>query len=205
MKGLDGVEPPRPDAEERPPAMGLDGRAAAAGRGGAAAAGHGSGRVRAAGRRRRAVDGGGAARVANRPEHAVRADHVEDGRVLVHHDTENNYGGDDSEDDYAEDDFDDVFDAEDIAADEAAADEPAEPAQETPAAGLRTAEPDGAGSAGKRRGEGVCFEGQEPATKESAAYWRQRKAAPTRRGGSRSDLRKIVARRGSASPWKTRR
>ena len=25
MKGLDGVEPPRPDAEERPPAMGLDG------------------------------------------------------------------------------------------------------------------------------------------------------------------------------------
>ena len=45
-----------------------------------------------------------------RPEHAVHADHVEDGRVLVHHDTENNYGGDDSEDDYAEDDFDDVFD-----------------------------------------------------------------------------------------------
>ena len=133
----------------------------------------------------------------NRPEHAVHADHVEDGRVLVHHDAGETYGGDDSEDDYAEDDFDDVFDAEDIAADEAAADEPAEPAQETPAAGLRTAEPVEPAPRGSISGEGVCFEGQEPATKESAAYWRQRKMhEPDAKPGSRSDLRKIVARRG---------
>ncbi len=196
MKGLDGVEPPRPDAEERPPAMGLDGfepprpdaeeRPPAMGLDGFEPPADDDAPSTAA-----------PPESPNRPEHAVHADHVEDGRVLVHHDTENNYGGDDSEDDYAEDDFDDVFDAEDIAADEAAADEPAEPAQETPAAGLRTAEPVEPAPRGSISGEGVCFEGQEPATKESAAYWRQRKMhEPDAKPGSRSDLRKIVARRG---------
>ena len=136
--GLDGFEPPRPDAEERPPAMGLDGFEPPA-------------------------DDDAPSTAAppespNRPEHAVHADHVEDGRVLVHHDTENNYGGDDSEDDYAEDDFDDVFDAEDIAADEAAADEPtAEPAEPAQEADIWTAEPEVPGYADGAADEARAF------------------------------------------------
>ena len=140
----------------------------------------------------------------NRPEHAVHADHVEDGRVLVHHDTENNYGGDDSEDDYAEDDFDDVFDAEDIAADEAAADEPAEPAQETPAAGLRTA-----GPWSRLRGEALA--GKACALKPRARNEGERgllaaaqDAEPERSPGPGATSAKSW--RGEVtSPWKTRR
>mmetsp|Transcript_20085 Transcript_20085/g.52234 ORF Transcript_20085/g.52234 Transcript_20085/m.52234 type:complete len:1023 (-) Transcript_20085:29-3097(-) len=167
MKGLDGVEPPRPDAEERPPAMGLDGfepprpdaeeRPPAMGLDGFEPPADDDAPSTAA-----------PPESPRRPEHAVHADHVEGDRVLVHHDAGETYGGDDSEDDYAEDDFDDVFDAEDIAADEAAADEPtAEPAE--PA--------------------------QEPATQESAAYWRQRKAHEPG-AKPEGDLCKIAARRG---------
>ena len=166
--GLDGFEPPRPDAEERPPAMGLDGFEPPA-------------------------DDDAPSTAAppespRRPEHAVHADHVEGGRVLVHHDAGETYGGDDSDDDYAEDDFDDVFDAEDIAADEAAADEPtaepAEPAtQEKPAADIWTAEPevpgyaDGAADEARafleqaraRRGVRDVFRDEEPKKDEAEA------------------------------------
>ena len=176
MKGLDGVEPPRPDAEERPPAMGLDGfepprpdaeeRPPAMGLDGFEPPADDDAPSTAA-----------PPESPRRPEHAVHADHVEGGRVLVHHDTENNYGGDDSDDDYAEDDFDDVFDAEDIAADEAAADEPtAEPAgpavrdssptrnsqefyknTEKPAADIWTAEPEVPGYADGAADEARAF------------------------------------------------
>ena len=74
---------------------------------------------------------------------------------------------------------------------------PGGPGQWTRAGGRRTAEPVEPAARGSISGEGVCFEGQEPATKESAAYWRQRKMhEPDAKRGARSDLCKIVARRG---------
>ena len=191
MKGLDGVEPPRPDAEERPPAMGLDGfepprpdaeeRPPAMGLDGFEPPADDDAPSTAA-----------PPESPHRPEHAVHADHVEGGRVLVHHDAGETYGGDDSEDDYAEDDFDDVFDAEDIVADEAAADEPtaepAEPAEpvqepEKPAADIWTAEPevpgyaDGAADEARafleqaraRRGVRDVFRDEEPKRDEAEA------------------------------------
>ena len=204
MKGLDGVEPPRPDAEERPPAMGLDGfepprpdaeeRPPAMGLDGFEPPADDDAPSTAA-----------PPESPNRPEHAVHADHVEDGRVLVHHDTENNYGGDDSEDDYAEDDFDDVFDAEDIAADEAAADEAGGAGEE------RRPRASGPRSPWSRlRGEALA--GKACALKAKSPQRRRarptggsaRCTSPTRSPGPEATSAKSW--RGEVtSPWKTRR
>ena len=204
MKGLDGVEPPRPDAEERPPAMGLDGfepprpdaeeRPPAMGLDGFEPPADDDAPSTAA-----------PPESPNRPEHAVHADHVEDGRVLVHHDTENNYGGDDSEDDYAEDDFDDVFDAEDIAADEAAADEPtaeptepAEPAQE---ADIWTAEPEVPGYADGAADEARAFLEQARARRGVRDVFREdepKKDEAEARAAEAGKLRDAVAQLGDS-------
>ena len=141
----------------------------------------------------------------HRPEHAVHADHVEGDRVLVHHDTENNYGGDDSDDDYAEDDFDDVFDAEDIAADEAAADEPtaepaepAEPATQESAADIWTAVPEVPGYADGAADEARAFLEQARARRGVRARL-PRGGAQKRRGRGARGRGGQVARRGRAA------
>ena len=201
MKGLDGVEPPRPDAEERPPAMGLDGfepprpdaeeRPPAMGLDGFEPPADDDAPSTAA-----------PPESPHRPEHAVHADHVEGDRVLVHHDTENTYGGDDSEDDYAEDDFDDVFDAEDIAADEAAADEPtAEPAEPAQEADIWTAEPEVPGYADGAADEARAFLEQARARRGVRPVFREdepKKDEAEARAAEAGKLRDAVAQLGDS-------